>query len=153
MKTRLLYVVIFILTPMIMVAQESFSVLEIMNQGRTMSEQERLIINQDLALDTLISRHIMANAMKKGVDGWRIQIYRGGHRTANDDANKVRARFMDDFPDVKTYLTFDRPNWFKVKVGDFRTREEAAIIFFKVQAKYPEAYLIRDVIAFSGSEK
>mgnify|MGYP001150922642 FL=1 len=91
MKTRLLYVVIFILTPMIMVAQESFSVLEIMNQGRTMSEQERLIINQDLALDTLISRHIMANAMKKGVDGWRIQIYRGGHRTANDDANKVRA--------------------------------------------------------------
>ena len=153
MKTRLLYVVIFILTPMIMVAQESFSVLEIMNQGRTMSEQERLIINQDLALDTLISRHIMANAMKKGVDGWRIQIYRGGHRTANDDANKVRARFMDDFPDVKTYLTFDRPNWFKVKVGDFRTREEAATIFFKVQAKYPEAYLIRDVIAFSGSEK
>lgn len=153
MKTRLLSVVIFILTPLVMVAQESISVLEIMNQGRTMSEQERLIINQDPALDTLISRHIMANAMKKGVDGWRIQIYRGGHRTANDDANKVRAKFMEDFPDVKTYLTFDRPNWFKVKVGDFRTREEAATIFFKVQAKYPEAYLIRDVIAFSGSEK
>ena len=153
MKTRLLSVVIFILTPIVMVAQESISVLEIMNQGRTLSEQERLIINQDPALDTLISRHIMANAMKSGVDGWRIQIYRGGHRTANDDANKVRAKFMEDFPDVKTYLTFDRPNWFKVKVGDFRTREEAATIFFTVQAKYPEAYLIRDVIAFSGSEK
>lgn len=153
MKKKLLTFVIFILTPAVMVAQESFSVLEIMNEGRTMSEQERLIINQDPALDTLISRHIMANAMKKGVDGWRIQIYRGGHRTANEDANKVRAKFMEDFPDVKTYLTFDRPNWFKVKVGDFRTREEAATIFFTVQAQYPEAYLIRDVIAFSSSEK
>ncbi|MCU0377494.1 MAG: SPOR domain-containing protein [Bacteroidales bacterium] len=153
MKNRLLSLAIFILTPIVMAAQESFSVLEIMNEGRTINEQEKLIINQDPALDTLISRHIMANAMKKGVDGWRIQIYRGGHRTANDDANKVRAKFMEDFPDVKTYLTFDRPNWFKVKVGDYRTREEAATIFFTVQAKYPEAYLIRDVIAFTSSEK
>jgi hypothetical protein len=124
-----------------------------MNQGRPWYEAQRLVIVEDPAIDTLINRHIMANAMKGGIDGWRIQIYRGGHRTANEDANKVRARFMEDYPDIRTYLTFDKPNWFKVKVGDFRTREEAAQLFFQIVQKYPDAYLIRDVIGYQNPVK
>ena len=140
---------IFIL-PLSMAAQGDFSVLEIMNKDLPRYEAQRLVIVQDPALDTLVSRHIMANASKEGVDGWRIQIYRGGHRTANEDANKVRARFMESYPNISTYLTFDRPNWFKVKVGDYRTREEAAKDFFDIQQRFPDAYLIRDVIAYKS---
>lgn len=153
MKTRLFVAIIFSVLSLSSVAQSSIRVVDIINEGRSQEEKRMLVINQDLAIDTLINRHILANAMKNGVDGWRIQIYRGGHRTANEDANKVRARFMTDFPEIKSYLVFDKPNWFKVKVGDFRTREEAATVFFKIQAKYPDAYLIRDVIAFKGSAK
>jgi len=40
-----------------------------------------------------------------------------------------------------------------VKVGDFRTREEAAKAFFDILGKYPDAYLIRDVIAFKNPVK
>jgi len=138
------------LLPLSMAAQEGLSVLEIMNKDLPRFEAQRLVIVQDPALDTLVSRHIMANASKEGVDGWRIQIYRGGHRTANEDANKVRARFMENYPNIRTYLTFDRPNWFKVKVGDYRTREEAAKDFFDIQQRYPDAYLIRDVIAYKS---
>lgn len=131
-------------------AQRGTSVRELMNEGRSWSEAQRLVIVQDPALDTLINRHIIANATKGGVDGWRIQIYRGGHRSASDDANRIRARFMEDYPEIRTYLTFDRPNWFKVKVGDYRTREEAAMFYFDILQKYPEAYLIRDVIAYKN---
>jgi len=138
------------LLPLSMAAQEGLSVLEIMNKDLPRFEAQRLVIVQDPALDTLVSRHIMANASKEGVDGWRIQIYRGGHRTANEDANKVRARFMENYPNIRTYLTFDRPNWFKVKVGDYRTREEAAKDFFDIQQRFPDAYLIRDVIAYKS---
>ncbi len=55
----------------------------------------------------------------------------------NEDSNKIRARFMEDFPSMTTYRTFDRPNWFKVKVGDFRTREEAAMVFFDILEQIP----------------
>ncbi len=134
-------------------AQEDLGVLELMNDGRPWYVADRLIIVQDPAIDTLINRHILANASKQGVDGWRIQIYRGGHRTANDDSNKIRAQFMEDYPDLATYRTFDRPNWFKVKVGDFRTREEAAVVYFDILRKYPEAYLIRDVIGYKNPVK
>ena len=154
MKTAFLALVSFLLLPFSLMGQEGgLSVQEIMNDGRPQYEAGRLVIVQDPALDTLVNRHILYNAKKEGVDGWRIQIYRGGHRTASDDANKVRARFMDDYPDIRTYLTFDRPNWFKVKVGDYRTREEAALVFFDIQKRYPEAYLIRDVIAFKSPVK
>ncbi len=148
MKKTLTAIFSFLLLPLSMAAQEGMSVLGIMNEGRPQYEADRLVIVQDPAIDTLIVRHIIANATKQGADGWRIQIYRGGHRTASDDANRVRARFMEDYPNIRTYLIFDKPNWFKVKVGDYRTREEAAADFFDIQRRYPDAYLIRDVIAF-----
>jgi len=148
MKKTLTAIFSFLLLPLSMAAQGGMSVIGIMNEGRPRYETERLVIVQDPAIDTLIVRHIIANATKQGADGWRIQIYRGGHRTASDDANRVRARFMEDYPNIRTYLIFDKPNWFKVKVGDYRTREEAAADFFDIQRRYPDAYLIRDVIAF-----
>ena len=150
MKKAFLAILTIFLLPLSMAAQGGLSVLEIMNKDLPRYEAERLVIVQDPAIDTLIVRHIIANATKQGADGWRIQIYRGGHRTASEDANKVRARFMESYPNIRTYLTFDRPNWFKVKVGDYRTREEAAKDFFDIQQRYPDAYLIRDVIAFKS---
>ena len=152
-RSLLLATVLSIILPLSLTAQRGLGVEELMNDGRPRYQAERLIIIQDPAIDTLVSRHILMNASKDGVDGWRIQIYRGGHRTANEDSNKVRARFMEEYPDIPTYRTFDRPNWFKVKVGDFRTREEAARIFFDIVNKYPDAYLIRDVIAFKNPVK
>ena len=153
MRASLLVAAIIFILPTFLRAQESVGVRDLMNDNLPRYMAERLIIVQDPAIDTLVSRHIIANASKNGVDGWRIQIYRGGHRTANEDSNRARARFMEDFPDIKTYRTFDRPNWFKVKVGDFRTREEAAVVYFDILKKYPEAYLIRDVIAFKNPVK
>lgn len=153
MKPSFLITVLLFLLPLSLAAQEDLGVLELMNDGRPRYVAERMIIVQDPAIDTLINRHILANASKQGVDGWRIQIYRGGHRTAGDDSNKIRAQFMEDYPDLATYRTFDRPNWFKVKVGDFRTREEAAVVYFNILKKYPEAYLIRDVIGYKNPVK
>jgi len=148
MKPSLLATAFLIVLSLTAKGQDGIGVQELMNDGRPRYIAERLIIVQDPAIDTLINRHILANASKQGVDGWRIQIYRGGHRTANEDSNKVRARFMEEYPAIATYRTFDRPNWFKIKVGDFRTREEAAVVYFDILKRYPDAYLIRDVIGY-----
>ena len=152
-RSLLLATVFTIFLPLSRTAQRGLGVEELMNDGRPRYMAERLIVRQDPAIDTLVSRHILMNASKQGVDGWRIQIYRGGHRTAGEDSNRIRAGFMEQYPDIPTYRTFDRPNWFKVKVGDFRTREEAAKVFFDIVNKYPDAYLIRDVIAYKNPVK
>ena len=153
MRSLLLATLFAILLPLSLTAQRGLGVEELMNDGRPRYVAERLIVRQDPAIDTLLSRHILSNASKQGVDGWRIQIYRGGHRTAGEDSNRIRAGFMEQYPSISTYRTFDRPNWFKVKVGDFRTREEAAKVFFDIVRIYPDAYLIRDVIAYKNPSR
>jgi hypothetical protein len=132
-------------------AQDKFRVENILNEGKNGSERDMLTINQDPRIDTLVNRHILRN--EKGVEGWRILIWRGGNRDAKDEAPRIKQGFMNDFPDIPSEVTFDQPNWFKVKVGYFRSREEAAPVFFKILQKYPNAYLVRDKIILKTSTK
>ena len=100
MKSLLLATLFSTLLPLSLTAQRGLGVEELMNDGRPRYMADRLVVLQDPAIDTLVSRHILMNASKNGLDGWRIQIYRGGHRTANEDSNKICAQFMDEYPDI-----------------------------------------------------
>lgn len=132
--------------------QDNLKVIDLLNEGRSGEEKQMLVIKQDSRIDTLVTRHIFANARKNSVKGYRIQIFRGGHRTAQDEANKTIASFIDNFPEYpEPQLCFEKPNWFKVKVGDFATREEAAVVFYKILQKYPDAYLIKDDIRLKNA--
>jgi|WetSurMetagenome_2_1015567.scaffolds.fasta_scaffold00653_14 hypothetical protein len=144
MKPRILFSFVVLLFPLTLTAQNRFSVAGILNEGRTGSERDMLTIHQDPRIDTLVNRHILSNA--KGVEGYRILIYRVGGKEGRDKATKVQQGFMDQFPDVPSTLTFDPPSWFKVKVGNYRSREEAAPDFFKILIRYPDAFLVKDVI-------
>jgi hypothetical protein len=144
MKFRTLFSLGILLCSLSVAAQDNFRVINILNEGKPEFIRDMLIINQDPRVDTLVNRHILAN--EKGVEGYRILIFRVGGKEGRDKATRVQQSFMDDFPDIKTYLTFDQPNWFKVKAGDYRSREEAAPDYFKILLKYPNAYLVREVV-------
>jgi len=113
-----------------------------------------LAINQALQLDTLISRHILANKNlfkvnnHYGMEGCRIQIYASSNRNAREESNKARAEFMSKFPDIVSYPLYAEPGYFKVRVGDFRTRIEAYKLFEIISKEFPGAYIVPDVINF-----
>ena len=87
----------------------------------------QLKITQDHALDTLITRYILASENHKtsegtqGMDGYRIQIYYSSVRTAREEASRARAEFLSKFPDIKSYEEYAEPGYFMVRAGDFRT--------------------------------
>jgi len=54
--------------------------------------------------------------------GYRVQIYNGPSR---NKANEIKVDFMQHFPGIHMYLTYVSPH-FRVKAGDFRTRDDAA---------------------------
>lgn len=114
-----------------------------------------LKIEQDPALDTLLSRYILMsnralpeNDNNYGMDGYRIQIYFNSTRNAREESNKVRAEFISRFPDIASYKKYSEPGYFKVRVGDFRTKAEATKVFLEVSRVFPNAYIVRDVINF-----
>ncbi len=103
-----------------------------------------LNIIQDPAVDTLISRYIYANRYIGGMVRFRIQIFRSGERNAQEEANKVNARFMTEFPEIHSETLFERPNWFLVRVGNYRTKVEGTKQLFLVRKKFPNAYMVQE---------
>ncbi len=81
---------------------------------------------KDARIDTFAARRAELNktggvADGVAVNGFRVQIFNGENRK---DAYNAQAKFLEQFPDIRTYITYNEPN-FKVRVGDFRTRLEA----------------------------
>lgn len=114
----------------------------------------KLVINQGLSLDTLISRHILANKNlfrvnnHYGMEGFRIQIYASNNRNAREESNKIRAEFMSKFPEIVSYPLYAEPGYFKIRVGDFRTKPEAMKLFQLISREFKGAYIVPDVINF-----
>ena len=113
----------------------------------------QLNIIQDPALDTLISRYIYENQIQEerdgysGIDGFRIQIYNSSNRNAREESAKVRADFMNQFPDIISYLKFAPPGYYKIRVGNFRSRTEATRLYLIISKKFPNADLVPDIIS------
>jgi hypothetical protein len=119
--------------------------------SRTGDKSGQLKIIQDPAVDTLINRYVLMNIRQydgKGMDGWRIQIYGSSNRNAREESNKVRQDFFNKFPDVVSYLLYSEPGYFKIRVGDFRTKAQAMKLFMDVSRVFPNAYLVPDIIRF-----
>jgi hypothetical protein len=118
------------------------------------SNAGQLNIYQSQALDSLINRYILIS--KKiysekgyyGMDGWRIQIYASSNRNAREESNKARADFINKFPDMVSYPLFQDPGYFKIRVGDFRTKTEATRLFLIISKEFPDSYIVPDIINF-----
>ncbi len=78
----------------------------------------------------------------KLVDGYRIQI----HSTKDlENATRAKAMAMEQFTNmpVKFYLEFDSP-YYKVRLGDFQSRNEADQIRSVVRSRgYPQAWIVK----------
>jgi len=63
-------------------------------------------------------------------------------------SGKVQAEFISKFPDINSYQLYADPGYFKIRVGDFRTKAEAAKLFLLITKQFPDAYLVPDFINF-----
>lgn len=74
--------------------------------------------------------------------GFRIQINFGQDRS---QANKLKSDFTVAYPAIPAYLIYQQP-YFKVNVGDFRTRLDAARFLNTMKKNYPSAFIVKDKI-------
>ncbi|PSL49864.1 sporulation related protein [Chitinophaga niastensis] len=77
---------------------------------------------KDSRVDVLIKKQTYINTLAiRNQSGFRVQVISTNKR---GDANEAKARVMQLYGDYRTYLDFQAP-YFKVRVGDFKSREEA----------------------------
>ncbi|RAJ10745.1 sporulation related protein [Chitinophaga skermanii] len=89
---------------------------------------------KDSRIDILVKKQVYINTLAiRNQPGFRVQVI---NTTKRNDANEAKARVMQAFPDVKTYLEYQSP-YFKVRVGDFKTRDEATELRDKLSNMFP----------------
>lgn len=96
----------------------------------------------------LATHELMRN--EKNTVGYRIQVFSDrNQRTAKGEALSKERNIKASFPDMGTYISYDAPSW-RLRVGDFRTREEAKVQLDELRELFPgyanEMIIVVDVI-------
>lgn len=106
-------------------------------------KSQTVSIVKDPRIDMLLNKQAELN---KEVDklnnktgpGYRIMVINTNDRTK---ALEVKSRMMSDFPEEKSYLIYQSP-YFKIMIGNFRTRQEAEPFQKKILEIYPTGVII-----------
>lgn len=111
------------------------------------TNQNSSVVIADARIDSLVNLHIEHNKRYPVFQGYRIQIIKASGNDALALTEEAKAKFIKKYTGAPVYLTFDEP-YYRVRVGDFRTRLEAEKFLKKISRKYPGAWVIQDYINF-----
>lgn len=90
-------------------------------------------VSKDSRIDVLIKKQIYINTLAiRNQPGFRVQVISTNKR---NDANEAKAKAMQLFPEYRSYLDFQAP-YFKVRIGDFKSREEATALRDKLMDQF-----------------
>lgn len=101
----------------------------------------------DARIDSVLRLDYMQNIKYPTIPGYRIQIYKGSGNNALNKALDVQKSFEHRY-NVKAYVTYNEP-YYRVRIGDFRTRLDAIRFLNRIKHRYPLAWEIKDLIRFS----
>lgn len=107
----------------------------------------RIRFQQDSIIQDLVIRHMIRNKQNPEIPGYRIRIYSDLGTHARDESEEYKTRFYENFPEIPVYRDYVRP-YYKVYVGDFRTKIEAIKSLKKIKREFPSAFIVPDQINF-----
>ena len=113
-------------------------------------EEKKLII-QDARIDSLVLLHRkamevnLAHEEHDGIVGYRIQIFFDSGNNSKNRAIWIKDQFDSRYSNVSSYIIFKEP-YYRIRVGDFRTKLEAEAFLKRISRRYSNAFVIQDKI-------
>lgn len=98
---------------------------------------------------TLANNNKIQSGSIRSARGYRVIIYSGIDRTK---ANNTKADFMRRNPGVRVYMTYALPQY-KIKVGDFSTRNEANELYRQLSGLYSPCMVVPDIVEINTFRK
>ena len=91
-------------------------------------------INQPDRLYDLMGSMVTIDGKVPEVEGYRVMVYSGNNSgQARDEANAMAKFMREKFPGAEVYVVFEPPIR-SCLYGDYRTREEAEAVMYKLKA-------------------
>lgn len=108
---------------------------------------EKLRVKQSSELRSAVAAHIERNEKRtaSGLNGqtFSIRIFFDSGQNARAASEAAAARFRNLHPGVPVSRTFTNP-FFKVTVGNYSSRPEAANALKTIQQEFPAAFIVRN---------
>lgn len=98
-----------------------------------------------------VLEHVAANS-DRPLNGYRVRIFFDNKQSARTASEETLKRFESMYHDVVAYRTYANP-YFKVTVGDFRTKSEAMALLERIRYEFPSAFVVKENIAFPVVDK
>ena len=114
--------------------------------SRDMGDVTGVTINQTDAVRDAMRRQVEDNGSRT-LGGYRIRIFFDNKQTARVESEETLKHFESMFHDVVAYRTYANP-YFKVTVGDFRTKSEAMEVLSRIKVEFPSAFVVKDYIEY-----
>jgi hypothetical protein len=148
-----MYKILFI--AVMLISQQGFGQADSGRMGVVrQADSGGVVVVKDPRIDQLVRKQIAINEettreSRRNVPGFRIQVIN------SPDRSKVfvaKGKIYQEFPDMKPYLMYQAPNY-KLKVGNFKTQEEAEDAVKQLSRLFPSGlYIIRDIIEIKLSD-
>ena len=119
--------------------------------SREMGDRAGVKINQTEAVKEAMRKQVEDNGSRT-LNGYRVRIFFDNKQTARVESEETLKRFESMYHDVVAYRTYANP-YFKVTVGDFRTRSEAVKLLERIKAAFPSAFVVKENIEFPVVDK
>lgn len=131
--------------------QGSGSEGDILSELTAKEGNDQVHVEVDSLLMANYYKLLTRNKEVKGIPGWRIRIYSESGLGAREEQQRMRAKFLSLHPGIDAYNKYDEP-FFKVYVGDCRTKSEALILFDEIKENFPNPIMVPDYINETSSE-
>ena len=103
-------------------------------------------VHQSQAIRSALETHVASNASKP-MSGYRIRIFFDNRQSARVASESALSRFKSLNPGIAAYRSFTNP-YFKVTVGDFRSKSEAMALLMEIKGEFPSSFIVRENIRY-----
>ena len=108
-------------------------------------------VRQSQQIANSMKSHVASNGART-ISGYRVRIFFDNKQNARTESEAVLKRFNGLYPDVMAYRIYANP-YFKVTVGDFRTKSEAMALLARIKGAFPSAFVVKESIEFPVVDK
>ncbi len=119
--------------------------------SRSKGDNADVHVYQSQAIVDALGKQIASNPTRT-VSGYRVRIFFDNSQTSRKESEAILSRFATKYPGIAAYRSYQSP-YFKVTVGDFRTKSEAMELLERIKGEFPAAFVLKENINYPVVDK
>ena len=105
-----------------------------------------VLIRQSQMVEESMRTHVIDNRTRP-ITGYRIRIFFDNSQNARKNSASTLDEFLSSFRGIPAYRSYANP-YFKVTVGDYRTKAEAMANLANIKKSFPSAFIVKEKINY-----